>query len=153
MAGTGKAAEQTILPQDEKSRRYAWLAYLPFVWIFSFFARPKDAFVRFHAKQGMKLTGLICLIGAAGWALNALISWLFSYQIATPTAEDLSHVTTGVNQVGQTLCIVVAFSATVLCVAYFLFGVIHAARGKTKILPLPHRRKTEKTQIKSKADN
>ncbi|MFR1214599.1 MAG: hypothetical protein ACLSCV_07710 [Acutalibacteraceae bacterium] len=47
------------------------------------------------------------VVGAVAWALNAFFLD-FSYSVPTPTPEDLSHVTTGVNSVGQTLCIIVA---------------------------------------------
>ena len=35
------------------------------------FCRTKNQFVRFHVKQGMKLTLLTLVVGAVAWALNA----------------------------------------------------------------------------------
>ena len=94
----------------------------------------------------MKLTLLTLVVGAVAWALNAFFSWIFSYSVPTPTPEDLSHVTTGVNSVGQTLCIIVAFVATIILVSYALYGVIAAARGKMADLPLLGKQKREKDE-------
>ena len=58
----------------------------------------------------------------------------------------MSHVTTGVNSVGQTLCIIVAFVATIILVSYALYGVIAAARGKMADLPLLGKQKREKDE-------
>ena len=133
----GKQAKEKIpMKPESRSKLFACLAYIPFVWIVSYFAERKNEFVRFHVKQGMKLT----------WALNAFFSWIFSYSVPTPTPEDLSHVTTGVNSVGQTLCIIVAFVATIILVSYALYGVIAAARGKMAELPLLGKQKREKDE-------
>ena len=98
----GKQAKEKIpMKPESRSKLFACLAYIPFVWIVSYFAERKNEFVRFHVKQGMKLTLLTLVVGAVAWALNAFFSWIFSYSVPTPTPEDLSHVTTGVNSVGH----------------------------------------------------
>ena len=140
----GKQAKEKIpMKPESRSKLFACLAYIPFVWIVSYFAERKNEFVRFHVKQGMKLifADIGCGAVALG-ALNAFFSWIFSYSVPTPTPEDLSHVTTGVNSVGQTLCIIVAFVATIILVSYALYGVIAAARGKMADLPLLGKQKT-----------
>ena len=134
----GKQAKEKIpMKPESRSKLFACLAYIPFVWIVSYFA---------ERKQGMKLTLLTLVVGAVAWALNAFFSWIFSYSVPTPTPEDLSHVTTGVNSVGQTLCIIVAFVATIILVSYALYGVIAAARGKMAELPLLGKQKREKDE-------
>ena len=136
----GKQAKEKIpMKPESRSKLFACLAYIPFVWIVSYFAERKNEFVRFHIKQGMKLTLLTLVVGAVAWALNAFFSWIFSYSVPTPTPEDLSHVTTGVNSVGQTLC-------TIILVSYALYGVIAAARGKMAELPLLGKQKREKDE-------
>ena len=143
----GKQAKEKIpMKPESRSKLFACLAYIPFVWIVSYFAERKNEFVRFHVKQGMKLTLLTLVVGAVAWALNAFFSWIFSYSVPTPTPEDLSHVPTGVNSVGQTLCIIVAFVATIILVSYALYGVIAAARGKMAELPLLGKQKREKDE-------
>ncbi len=143
----GKQAKEKISMKPEKrSKLFACLAYIPFVWIVSYFAERKNQFVRFHVKQGMKLTLLTLVVGAVAWALNAFFSWIFSYSVPTPTPEDLAHVTTGVNSAGQTLCIIVAFIATIVLVSYALYDVIAAARGKMAELPLLGKQKREKDE-------
>ena len=138
--------EQDIPAPSGKSKRFACLAYIPLAWLVSYFAQRKNEFVRFHVKQGMKLTLLTVVVGSVAWALNAFFSWIFSYSVPTPTPEDLDRVTTGVNTVGQTLCIIVAFVATVVLVSYALYGVIAAARGKTAELPLLGKRRQAKDE-------
>ena len=143
----GKQAKEKIpMKPESRSKLFACLAYIPFVWIVSYFAERKNEFVRFHVKQGMKLTLLTLVVGAVAENLNAFFSWIFSYSVPTPTPEDLSHVTTGVNSVGQTLCIIVAFVATIILVSYALYGVIAAARGKMAELPLLGKQKREKDE-------
>lgn len=133
-----------VQPPDKKAKLYSALAYIPLVWIVSFFAQRKNMFVRFHIKQGMKLTLFAFVTSCVAWALNVLFSRLFSYSVATPTAEDAAHVTTGVNQTGQTVCLAVIFCAVILCLLYFLYGVIAASTGKTKPLPFLGTPKVEK---------
>ncbi|MFQ9793437.1 MAG: hypothetical protein ACLRX7_09655 [Acutalibacteraceae bacterium] len=100
----GKQAKEKIpMKPESRSKLFACLAYIPFVWIVSYFAERKNEFVRFHVKQGMKLTLLTLVVGAVAWALNAFFSWIFSYSVPTPTPEDLSHVTTGVNSGTNTM--------------------------------------------------
>lgn len=147
----GKQAKEKIpMKPASRSKLYACLAYIPFVWIVSYFAERKNEFVRFHVKQGMKLTLLTLVTGSVAWALNAFFSWIFSYSVPTPTTEDLTHMTTGVNSVGQTLCIIVAFIATIILVSYALYGVIAAARGKMADLPLLGKQKREKEEKQDK---
>lgn len=141
-----RTTQKKPMKQENRSKLFACLAYIPFVWLVSYFAERKNEFVRFHVKQGMKLTLLTLVIGSISWALNAFFSWIFSYTVPTPTPEDLAHVTTGVNSVGQTLCIIVAFVATIILVSYLLFGVIAACRGKMVDLPLLGKQKKEKTE-------
>lgn len=140
-----KSTYQQIVKQNERSKLFACIAYIPIAWIFSYFAERKNEFVRFHVRQGIKLTLLTLVIGSVAWALNAFFSWLFSYQVPTPTPENLNHVTTGVNAVGQTLCTIVAFVATIILVCYALFGVIMACRSKMVKLPLPGKQRREST--------
>ena len=76
----GKQAKEKIpMKPESRSKLFACLAYIPFVWIVSYFAERKNEFVRFHVKQGMKLTLLTLVVGAVAWALNAFFSWIFSY--------------------------------------------------------------------------
>lgn len=143
---TKRTSQKKPMKKENRIKLFACIAYIPLVWIVSFFAERKNQFVRFHIKQGMKLTVLTVVVGAVSWALNAFFSWVFSYSVQTPTQEDLAHITTGVNSVGQTLCIIVAFVATIILVAYALFGVIAACRGKMIDLPLLGKHKQEKTE-------
>ena len=61
----GKQAKEKIpMKPESRSKLFACLAYIPFVWIVSYFAERKNEFVRFHVKQGMKLTLLTLVVGA-----------------------------------------------------------------------------------------
>ena len=81
--------EKMPMKPESRSKLFACLAYIPFVWIVSYFAERKNGFVRFHVKQGMKLTLLTFVLGSAAWVLNIFFSWIFSYSVPTPTQEDL----------------------------------------------------------------
>lgn len=131
-----KSAYEQTTGQSSRSKLFACLAYIPPVWIVSFFAERKNPFVRFHVKQGMKLTLLTLVIGSVAWVLNVFFSKIFSYAVLTPTPDDINHVTTGVNAVGQTLCTIVAFVASIILVAYAMYGIITACRSKMSELPL-----------------
>lgn len=74
----GKQAKEKIpMKPESRSKLFACLAYIPFVWIVSYFAERKNEFVRFHVKQGMKLTLLTLVVGAVAWALNAFFPGFF----------------------------------------------------------------------------
>ena len=57
----GKQAKEKIpMKPESRSKLFACLAYIPFVWIVSYFAERKNEFVRFHVKQGMKFADIGC---------------------------------------------------------------------------------------------
>lgn len=131
-----KSAYQQTKRQSSRSKLFACLAYIPPMWIISFFSERKNPFVRFHVKQGIRLTLLTLVIGSVAWVLNVFFSKIFSYAVLTPTPEDINHDTTGVNAVGQTLCTIVAFVASIILVSYAMYGIAAACRSKMAQLPL-----------------
>lgn len=92
----GKQAKEKIpMKPESRSKLFACLAYIPFVWIVSYFAERKNEFVRFHIKQGMKLTLLTLVVGRCCLGFECIFFGFFLIPCPHQLPEDLSHVTTG----------------------------------------------------------
>ncbi|MFQ7026461.1 MAG: hypothetical protein ACLRRA_05580 [Acutalibacteraceae bacterium] len=88
----GKQAKEKIpMKPESRSKLFACLAYIPFVWIVSYFAERKNEFVRFHVKQGMKLTLLTLVVGAVAWALNPFFPSFFLFRAHTNAGRLVSR--------------------------------------------------------------
>ena len=95
----------------EQHKVYAMIAYLPLLFLIGLLAAPQSRFARFHANQGMILTIAIVLVQLAGRILGGLpfVGWILW------RASE-----------------VLVFG----CVVLIVLGMVNAARGESKRLPV-----------------
>ena len=107
-------------PRDiAENRLFAVLCYIPFVCLYPLIAKArKSAFVKFHANQGM----LIFAVHLLSAVISAFIVLLY-----------------GIPLLGILICILsgIVFGAVELInVVLMIYGIINAALGRAKELPL-----------------
>ena len=74
----GKQAKEKIpMKPESRSKLFALSGLYSICLDCQLFCRTKNEFVRFHVKQGMKLTLLTLVVGAVAWALNAFFPGFF----------------------------------------------------------------------------
>ena len=95
----------------EQNKVYAMIAYLPLLFLVGLMAVPQSRFVRFHANQGMILTIAFVLVQLAGRILGGIpfVGWILW------RASE-----------------VLVFG----CVVLIVIGMVNAARGESKRLPV-----------------
>ena len=112
-AATTGAGGPPVLPSAdaEQNKVYAMISYLPLLFLVGLLAAPQSRFARFHANQGMILTIALVLVQLAGRILGGVpfVGWILW------RASE-----------------VLVFG----CVVLIVLGMINAARGENKRLPL-----------------
>ena len=86
----------------------AVLAYIGILFLIPLLAAPNSRFARFHANQGLVLFLAEVVLGAAGGVLGLIpfVGWIISSAIG------------------------------IVCLAFMIIGIVNAANGKAKELPL-----------------
>ncbi len=112
-AGGGGGGLPPLIPAEdaERNKVYGMIAYLPLLFVVGLLAAPQSRFARFHANQGMVLTIAIVGVELAGRVLG----WL-------PVVGWYLWRATQVLGIG--------------CVVLIVIGMINAARGENKRLPV-----------------
>ena len=111
-SGAGSGAPPVMGTTDaEQHKVYAMIAYLPLLFLIGLLAAPQSRFARFHANQGMILTIAIVLVELAG----RILGWI-------PFVGWYLWRATQLLSVG--------------CVVLIVLGMINAARGENKRLPV-----------------
>lgn len=112
-AAAGGASGPPVLPSAdaEQHKVYAMIAYLPLLFLVGLLAAPQSRFTRFHANQGMILCIAIVLVELAG----RILGWI-------PVLGWYLWRATQVLSLG--------------CVVLIVIGMINAARGESKRLPV-----------------
>lgn len=92
------------------------LAYIFFLFLVPLFAAPNSKFAKFHANQGCVLFILEVLFTVVTTVLGFAIGWI--------------------PVVGAIVCWAVGVVLGVSCLALMILGIINAATGKAKELPI-----------------
>lgn len=111
-------AQTEVTPEDVQNNKvFAILAYIGILVLVPIFAAKESKFARFHANQGLGL--FIC---EAAWGI---ISYIISYLLAV----SFSWAMLGLWSVISWL----------VCIGFLVFaiiGIVYAAQGNTKPLPI-----------------
>lgn len=95
----------------EKNKVFALLSYIFVLWLVPLLAAPNSKFARYHANQGLVLFLVEVILGV----VFAILSWI-------PIINILSGV--------------VGFVVGIAGLALMILGILNAANGKAKELPL-----------------
>lgn len=106
-----KKLEKGMIKMNSNSKVFSVLSYFGILWIIGLIAAPQDSFVRFHVNQGLVLFLLGIIVGAANFIFGFI-----------PVIRWIASLLLGV--VG------------IFCFVLAIIGIVNAAQGKTKPLPL-----------------
>lgn len=115
--------EDTTSEFDQKdisdNKAFAILAYISWLVLIPIFAAKNSKFARFHANQGL----VLCIIETAWWIVSTIISWFLGFL--------LWRVFALVWLIGLLFRLV-----NILFLVMMILGIVNAAQGKAKVLPI-----------------
>ncbi len=115
--------EDTTSEFDQKdisdNKAFAILAYISWLVLVPIFAAKNSKFARFHANQGL----VLCIIETAWWIVSTIISWFLGILLWRVFA--LAWL------IGLLFRLV-----NILFLVMMILGIVNAAQGKAKVLPI-----------------
>ena len=112
LLNTPDTTEQYEVRDIEENKLYAFCAYISLLFLIPLLARPDSKFARFHANQGIVLFVISVVV--------AVLSWLLPL----------------IPLVGAILAWIVGTLGGLATLALMVLGIINAAAGRVKELPL-----------------
>lgn len=100
-----------MIKMNSNSKLFSVLSYFGILWIIGLVAAPQDSFVRFHVNQGILLFILEIITSAAGFILSLI-----------PVIRWFGGLVTG--------------ALGIFAFVLFIMGIVNAAQGKMKPLPI-----------------
>ena len=100
--------------QDAKI--WSILAYFGILFFLPLVAVPNSAYGKFHANQGLILLIFDIVLSVASWIVQAVLEMI----------PIIGGILSGLVQLAVSVCVI----------ALFVFGVVQAAQGKAKTLPV-----------------
>ncbi len=100
--------------QDAKV--WSILAYFGILFFLPLVCAPQSRFGKFHANQGLILMLATVILGIVNWILLLIIGWI--------------------PLIGKLICGLVSLAVFVASFAWMIYGIVQAAQGKAKTLPL-----------------
>lgn len=100
--------------QDAKI--WSILAYFGILFFLPLVCAPQSRFGKFHANQGLILMLATVILGIVNWVLLLIIGWI--------------------PLIGKLICGLVSLAVFVASFAWMIYGIVQAAQGKAKTLPL-----------------
>lgn len=100
--------------QDAKV--WSILAYFGILFFLPLVCAPKSGFGKFHANQGLILFLTSLILGVVNVVLQIVLGWI--------------------PLVGKIICGLVSLIISVAALAWMIYGIVQAAQGKAKTLPL-----------------
>lgn len=111
-------AASTITAEDiTKTKSTAWLSYLSFLFLIPMLMNKDSAYSKFHVNQGITLFILGIVLGFVGGILSGVLLVLGGF-------------------VGGALSSIVLAVVYIIIAALAIFGIVNAATGKVKRLPV-----------------
>lgn len=100
--------------QDAKV--WSILAYFGILFFLPLVCAPQSGFGRFHANQGLILFLTSLILGIVNVVLQLMIGWI--------------------PFIGKIICALVSLVISLAALAWMIYGIVQAAQGKAKTLPL-----------------
>lgn len=100
----------------EQNKLMAAIAYIPLLFLIPLFAAGNSKYAKFHANQGLILTGYSFICGIINGFIGFLISWI---PFIGPVITGLVTAVLGISVVGL-----------------MAYGIIYTVQGKAKKLPV-----------------
>lgn len=127
------AVEYASLQQDADANKvFGILAYIGILVLVTIFAAPKNSkYSRYHANQGL----VLCIFGAA---LGIIVSIIMTIITASMYTSAYSYGYGGIAAGGIAMIIVgiISWLVGILFLIFAIIGIVHAAKGEMKPLPL-----------------
>jgi len=115
------AAQAEVTPEDvQNNKAFAILAYFWLLVLVPIFAAKESKFARFHANQGL----VLCIVETAWWLINFIITAILIHALSWSTLWLLS------------LWGVIYWLVSVGIFVFAIIGIVNAAQGSTKPLPI-----------------
>jgi len=115
------AAQAEVTPEDvQNNKAFAILAYFWLLVLVPIFAAKESKFARFHANQGL----VLCIVETAWWLINFIITAILIHTLSWSTLWLLS------------LWGVIYWLVSVGIFVFAIIGIVNAAQGSTKPLPI-----------------
>lgn len=118
-------SDQYTQEDVNKNRVFGILSYIGILFLVGIFAAKDSAWRKFHSNQGL----VLCIADVAGVVVLWLISFIFGLM-------------TGISYIGWLFSVlywitrIVLWLYTLATTGLMVFGIINAAKGKAKELPL-----------------
>lgn len=100
----------------QEAKIWSILAYFGILFFLPLVVVPHSRFGRFHANQGLILLLASLILGVVNVVLRLVIGWI--------------------PFVGKIICGLVSLVISVAALAWMIYGIVQAAQGKAKTLPL-----------------
>lgn len=117
----------------QNSKVYAILAYLGILFFLPLVATPNSKYGRYHANQGLLLLITSAILGFVGWLLQVIVKAIFHTELVYYGMHTGIRTLSGF---GSVLCVIIAVVVIAAIAALILYGMLNAANGKTKPLPV-----------------
>lgn len=115
------AAQAEVTPEDvQNNKAFAILAYFWLLVLVPIFAAKESKFARFHANQGL----VLCIVETAWWLINFIITAILIHTLSWSTLWLLS------------LWGVIYWLVSVGIFVFAIIGIVNAAQGSTKPMPI-----------------
>lgn len=112
----GQRPVYTPAVKQDNTKLFSILAYIPFLWLIGLLVDRKNPVVTYHVNQGIIFTIFSVALSVAVSILTTLFSWILP---AFVIISALLNVAVGL-----------------VTLAYFIIGVVNAANGDQKPLPI-----------------
>ena len=114
-------AQAEVTPEDvQNNKAFAILAYFWLLVLVPIFAAKESKFARFHANQGL----VLCIVETAWWIINYIITIALIHTLSWNTLWLLS------------LWGVIYWLVSVGILVFAIIGIVNAAQGSVKPLPI-----------------
>lgn len=129
----GAADGYDAVTDIKENKVYAALAYLGILFFLPLVACPNSKFGRYHANQGLLLLIGSVLLNIVAWILRLIIGAIFRSPVRI---YGFNTGVTSINGFGLVLSTLVTIAAVGVVIWFMVLGIINAANGKTRPLPI-----------------